>query len=97
MDDKPEYHFQKVNPEEGEINAVHNQFDLIRLSFVINQDICRAQYDYDVINYVINFQNFSVFDQILRFSNLTLQNSFFLFAFRHRERLCKFRKLCLKL
>lgn len=55
MDDKPEYHFQKVNPEEGKINAIHNQFDLIRLSFVINQYIYWAQYDYDMINYVINF------------------------------------------
>jgi hypothetical protein len=97
MDDKPEYHFQKVNPEKSEINAIHDQFDLIRLSFIINQYVYRAQYDYDVINYVVNFQNFSIFNQILCFSSLNLLNSLFLLSLSHRERLSKFRKLCLKL
>lgn len=62
---KPENHFHDVHPVEGEINSIDNQFDSVRLAFVVNKNVDRTQYDDNVIDEKVLFHNAAVFEKIL--------------------------------
>jgi hypothetical protein len=39
MHNNSEDHLKEVNPEESEIDAINNELDVVRLSFVVDEDV----------------------------------------------------------
>jgi hypothetical protein len=63
MHNNSEHHFKKVNPEEGKIDSINDEFGILRLSFVVDEDVDRAQ-DYDnVVDQKVFFHDLAICEE----------------------------------
>jgi hypothetical protein len=63
MHNNPKHHFKKVNPEEGEIDTINDEFDIVRLSFVVDEDVDRAQNYNNVVDQKVFFHDLTICEE----------------------------------
>ncbi len=63
MHNNPKYHLKKVNPEEGEIDTINDKFDIVRLSFVVDEDVDRAQNYNNVVDQKVFFHDLTICEE----------------------------------
>lgn len=65
MHNNSEHHFKKVNPEEGKIDSINDEFDILRLSFVVDEDVDRAQDYNNVVDQKVFFHDMTICEESL--------------------------------